>query len=196
MIFTKVRKAVAIVLLFALLFSTFPMSALANDTDNPEETVVTDETATVITASEMMRAPDFRSKSGAHFFEVVIRQPPRPVAHQCAPLPGIAVSAVGAAIGRPAFGTNAICRRQIQRGFDDAPGSGNAPGRIARRAIVCFANADEQCSPLWTGANGKQRGCKKTALKKSKVSSKRRENVEDVLGACWYGAVYHLQSLQ
>ena len=67
MIFTKVRKAVAIVLLFALLFSTFPMSALANDTDNPEETVVTDETATVITASEMMRAPDFRSKSGAHF---------------------------------------------------------------------------------------------------------------------------------
>ena len=47
MIFTKVRKAVAIVLLFALLFSTFPMSALANDTDNPEETVVTEDNATV-----------------------------------------------------------------------------------------------------------------------------------------------------
>lgn len=28
--FTKIRKAVAIVLLFALLFSAFPMSALAN----------------------------------------------------------------------------------------------------------------------------------------------------------------------
>ena len=51
MIFTKVRKAVAIVLLFALLFSTFPMSALANDTDNPEETAVTDETATVETTT-------------------------------------------------------------------------------------------------------------------------------------------------
>ena len=52
MIFTKVRKAVAIVLLFALLFSTFPMSALANDMDNPEETAVTDETATVETTTE------------------------------------------------------------------------------------------------------------------------------------------------
>lgn len=47
--FTKIRKAVAIVLLFALLFSTFPMSALANDTDNPEETVVTEDNATVET---------------------------------------------------------------------------------------------------------------------------------------------------
>lgn len=45
--FTKIKKAVAMLLLFALLFSTFPMSALANDTDNPEETAVTEDTATV-----------------------------------------------------------------------------------------------------------------------------------------------------
>ena len=45
--FISIRTVVAIVLLFALLFSTFPMSALANDTDNPEETAVTEDTATV-----------------------------------------------------------------------------------------------------------------------------------------------------
>ena len=47
--FTKIRKTVAVLLLFALLFSTFPMSALAND--NPEETAATDETATVETTA-------------------------------------------------------------------------------------------------------------------------------------------------
>lgn len=52
--FTKIRKVVAIVLLFALLFSTFPMSALANDTDNPEEAVVTEENETDERASVMI----------------------------------------------------------------------------------------------------------------------------------------------
>ncbi len=53
-----------------------------------------------------------------------------PVAHRCAPLQGVSPVChserseesvpplVGAVIGRPAFGTNAICRRQIQSGFD------------------------------------------------------------------------------
>jgi hypothetical protein len=45
----------------------------------------------------------------------------------------IAVPAVGAADDRPAFGTNAICRRQIQ------PGPVNVPGWIALSG---------DCSPL------------------------------------------------
>lgn len=42
--FNKVRKTVAILLLFALFFSAFPMSVVANNKDETEETVTTEET--------------------------------------------------------------------------------------------------------------------------------------------------------
>lgn len=51
--FTKTRRAVAILLLFALLFSTFPISAFANDTGQAEETNAAEETAITDTATEL-----------------------------------------------------------------------------------------------------------------------------------------------
>ena len=46
----------------------------------------------------------------------------------------ISKHAVGASIARPAFGTNAICRRQIQPGFDNGPGQIALPGdRLLRK---------------------------------------------------------------
>ena len=51
---------------------------------------------------------------------------------QCAPRDRVRASAcVGTSIACPAFGTNAICRRQIQPGFIIISGFDNAPGRIA-----------------------------------------------------------------
>ena len=72
---------------------------------------------------------------------------------------------VGTSIARPAFGTNAICRRQIQRRVLLHAGRSQDVSIVGRRqiqrrvqpqrrggspcrAIVCFANADEQCSSL------------------------------------------------
>ena len=55
-----------------------------------------------------------------------------PSGAQCAPRDRVRASAcVGTSIACPAFGTNAICRRQIQPGFIIISGFDNAPGRIA-----------------------------------------------------------------